>query len=58
MGALTRKMDFRRSADPARRLRRAARIGAHVLGWPILVKTGLLTGFAVAAAARHLVGGG
>ena len=37
------------------RLGRTARITAHLLGWPLLVKVGLLTGFAVAAAVQKLV---
>lgn len=35
------------------RFGRTARITAHLLGWPILVKGGLLTGFALAAAVQH-----
>ena len=37
------------------RLCRAGWIAAQVLGWPILVKAGLLTGFAVAASVQHLL---
>jgi hypothetical protein len=37
------------------RLRRNARITAHLLGWPLLVKTGLLSGFALTAAVQHLL---
>lgn len=37
------------------RLGRTARITAHLVGWPLLLKVGLLTGFALAAAVRHLV---
>lgn len=36
-------------------LRRTARLAAHLLGWPLLVKGGLLTGFALAAAVQHLL---
>lgn len=39
----------------APRLRRARRIAAHILGWPLLVQVGLLTGFAIAAFVRHLL---
>lgn len=35
------------------RLARTARILAHLFGWPLLVKAGLLTGFALAAAVQH-----
>lgn len=35
------------------RLGRTARILAHLFGWPLLVKAGLLTGFALAAAVQH-----
>lgn len=35
------------------RLGRTARILAHLFGWPLLVKVGLLTGFALAAAVQH-----
>jgi hypothetical protein len=34
---------------------RTARIAAHLLGWPLLVKAGLLSGFALAAAVQHLL---
>ncbi|HEX8239494.1 MAG TPA: hypothetical protein VF574_07130 [Allosphingosinicella sp.] len=37
------------------RLGRAARMTAHLLGWPLLVKAGLLSGCALAAAVQHLV---
>lgn len=37
------------------RLGRTARITAHLLGWPILVKGGLLTGFGLAAAIQQLL---
>jgi hypothetical protein len=30
-------------------------IAAHLLGWPLLVKVGLLTGFSLAAAVQHLL---
>lgn len=36
-----------------RRLGRTARIMAHLFGWPLLAKAGLLTGFALAAAVQH-----
>jgi hypothetical protein len=41
--------------DGAPRLRRVRRIAAHVVGWPVLAKAGLLTGFAIAASVRHLL---
>lgn len=37
------------------RLRRTGRLTAHLLGWPLLVKGGLLTGFALAAAVQNLL---
>lgn len=37
------------------RLGRNARITAHLFGWPLLVKVGLLSGFALAAAVQHLL---
>jgi hypothetical protein len=37
------------------RLGRNARITAHLLGWPLLVKIGLLSGFAITAAVQHLL---
>ena len=36
-------------------LRLAGRIAAHLLGWPLLVKAGLLTGFALSASVQHLL---
>ncbi len=38
-----------------RRPRRAARIAVHFLGWPLLVKIGLLSGFALSAAVQHML---
>lgn len=43
-----------RSAGTSRP-RRTARIAVHVLGWPLRVKIGLLSGFSLAAAVQHLV---
>ncbi|HEX8125094.1 MAG TPA: hypothetical protein VF548_05875 [Allosphingosinicella sp.] len=36
--------------------RRAARLAGHLLGWPLLVKAGLLGGVGLAWAVRHLLG--
>ena len=38
-------------------LRRVARIAAQFAAWPILVKAGLLAGFALAASVQQLVAG-
>lgn len=43
-----------RSAGTSRP-RHTARIAAHLLAWPLLVKAGLLSGFALAAAVQHLL---
>jgi hypothetical protein len=37
------------------RPRRTAQVAAHLLAWPLLVKAGLLSGFAVAATVQHLL---
>ena len=36
-------------------LGRTGRITAHLFGWPILVKVGLLTGFGLAASVQQLL---
>ena len=41
--------------DRLPRLRRAGWIGAQIIGWPLLLKAGLLTGFALAASVQHLL---
>jgi hypothetical protein len=60
MPALVKKLDWPAIAAAGRsggtpQLGRIARIVAHVVGWPLLVKSGLLSGFALAAAVQHLV---
>ena len=37
------------------RFGRTARMTAHLLAWPLLVKAGLLSGFALGAAVQHLL---
>lgn len=60
MPALVKKLDWPAIASAGRlggtpRLGRTARIAAHLLGWPILVKAGLLSGFALAATVQQLL---
>ena len=39
------------------RFRRARGIAAQLVAWPLLVKAGLLTGFALSASVQHLLAG-
>lgn len=59
MPALVSKMDWPPFAPGGSagtpRLGRAARITAHLLGWPLLVKLGLLLGFALTAAVQTVL---
>lgn len=60
MPALVKKPDWPAIAAAGRlggtpQLARTARIAAHLLGWPLLVKVGLLSGFALAAGVQHLL---
>ncbi|HYW17489.1 MAG TPA: hypothetical protein VE891_15230 [Allosphingosinicella sp.] len=60
MPALVKEMDWRAipasgRSNGAPLLGRTARITAHLLGWPLLVKAGLLTGLAIASAVQHLL---
>ena len=60
MPALVSKMDWPPlapggGATGTPRLGRAARITAHLLGWPLLVKLGLLLGFALTAAVQTVL---
>jgi hypothetical protein len=43
------------AASGGPRLGRTARITAHLFGWPLLIKLGLLTGFGLAAAIQQLL---
>ena len=47
-------LDARRLAGPG--LRRAGRILSHAVAWPLLVKAGLFTGFALAASVLRMMG--